>query len=193
VHNRAALWNHALLANAARPSGALSYEPADGSVLSAEQFKRLKEELAAEFSGSGNAGRPMLLEGGLKWQALSLTPADMDFVALKEGAARDIALAFGVPPVLVGLPGDATYANAREAGRALYRQTILPMAGRILNALGSMLSDWMGPVKLAVDTDQISELAEDRAKLWEQVEAASFLSEAEKREMLGFAPEKVSK
>jgi phage portal protein BeeE len=50
-----------------------------------------------------------------------------------------------------------------------------------------MLSDWMGPVKLAVDTDQISELAEDRAKLWEQVEAASFLSDAEKREMLGFA------
>jgi HK97 family phage portal protein len=188
VHNRAAKWNNALLANAARPSGALSYEPADGSVLSAEQFKRLKDELAVEFSGADNAGRPMLLEGGLKWQALSLTPADMDFVALKEGAARDIALAFGVPPVLVGLPGDATYANAREAGRALYRQTILPMAGRILNALGGMLSGWMGPVKLGVDTDQISELAEDRAKLWAQIEAASFLSEAEKRDMLGFGP-----
>jgi HK97 family phage portal protein len=188
VHNGAARWNKALLDNAARPSGALSYEPADGAVLSAEQYQRLKEELSQEFSGAGNAGRPLLLEGGLKWQALSLTPADMDFVALKEGAARDIALAFGVPPVLVGLPGDATYANAREAGRALYRQTILPMAGRVLNALGAMLSDWMGPVKLAVDTDQISELAEDRAKLWEQVEAASFLSDAEKREMLGFGP-----
>lgn len=107
VHNRASRWNKALLDNAARPSGALSYEPADGSVLSADQFKRLKEELATEFSGSGNAGRPLLLEGGLKWQALSLTPADMDFIALKEGAARDIALAFGVPPVLVGLPRDA--------------------------------------------------------------------------------------
>ena len=135
VHNRAAKWNKALLDNAARPSGALSYEPADGSVLSPEQFQRLKDELSSEFSGSGNAGRPLLLEGGLKWQALSLTPADMDFVALKEGAARDIALAFGVPPVLVGLPGDATYANAREAGRALYRQTILPMAARVLNVL----------------------------------------------------------
>jgi HK97 family phage portal protein len=190
VHNRAAKWNKALLDNAARPSGALSYEPADGSVLSGEQFKRLKEELAAEFSGSGNAGRPLLLEGGLKWQALSLTPADMDFVALKEGAARDIALAFGVPPVLVGLPGDATYANAREAGRALYRQTILPMAGRILRGLGDMLSDWLGPVELSVDTDQISELAEDRAKLWEQVGAAGFLSDAEKRDMLGFTAEK---
>src|SRR3954471_13431210 len=172
VHNRAARWNKALLDNAARPSGALSYEPADGSVLSAEQFKRLKDELTSEFSGSGNAGRPLLLEGGLKWQALSLTPADMDFVALKEGAARDIALAVGVPPVLVGLPGDATYANAREAGRALYRQTILPMATRILSGLERMLSDWLGPVKLAVDTDQLSELAEDRAKLWEVVGSA---------------------
>jgi HK97 family phage portal protein len=187
VHNRASRWNKALLDNAARPSGALSYEPADGSTLSADQFQRLKDELGEEFSGTANAGRPLLLEGGLKWQALSLTPADMDFVALKEGAARDIALAFGVPPVLVGLPGDATYANAREAGRALYRQTILPMAARVLNALGAMLSDWMGPVRLAVDTDQISELAEDRAKLWEQVGAAGFLSDEEKRAMLGFA------
>ena len=188
VHNRASRWNKALLDNAARPSGALSYEPADGSVLSADQFKRLKEELASEFSGGANAGRPLLLEGGLKWQALSLTPADMDFVALKEGAARDIALAFGVPPVLVGLPGDATYANAREAGRALYRQTVLPMAGRVLDALSAMLSDWLGEVRLAVDTDQISELADDRAQLWEQVGAAAFLSDAEKRGMLGFEP-----
>jgi HK97 family phage portal protein len=186
VHNRASRWNKGLLDNAARPSGALTYEPADGALLSNEQFSRLKAELESEFSGSTNAGRPLLLEGGLKWQALSLTPADMDFVALKEGAARDIALAFGVPPVLVGLPGDATYANAREAGRALYRQTILPMAGRILDGLSAMLSDWMGPVRLAVDTDQISELAEDRAKLWEQVGAAGFLSDAEKRELLGF-------
>jgi HK97 family phage portal protein len=187
VHNRASRWNKGLLDNAARPSGALTYEPGDGASLSGEQFERLKAELESEFSGTRNAGRPLLLEGGLKWQALSLTPADMDFVALKEGAARDIALAFGVPPVLVGLPGDATYANAREAGRALYRQTILPMAGRILDALSAMLGDWMGPVRLAVDTDQISELAEDRAKLWEQVGAAEFLGDVEKRAMLGFA------
>ncbi|WP_308517486.1 phage portal protein [Sphingomonas flavescens] len=188
VHNKAARWNKALLDNAARPSGALSYEPADGAALSAEQFARLKDELTSEFSGSANAGRPMLLEGGLKWQAMSLTPADMDFVALKEGAARDIALAFGVPPVLVGLPGDATYANAREAGRALYRQTILPMAERVLQELGRMLSDWLGPVRLAVDTDQLSELAEDRARLWDAVGKADFLSDAEKRDMLGFSP-----
>ena len=189
VHNRAAKWNKALLDNAARPSGAMVYAPGDGSTLSGEQFDRLKSELEMQFSGSANAGRPMLLDGGLSWQALSLTPADMDFVALKEGAARDIALAFGVPPVLVGLPGDATYSNAREAGRALYRQTVLPLAGQILTGLGALLGDWLGEVNLEVDTDQVSELAEDRAKLWGMVSTADFVSRDEKRGVVGFAPD----
>ena len=189
VHNRASRWNKALLDNAARPSGALVYESGDGGNLGRDQFDRLKAELTEQFAGSANAGRPLLLDGGLKWQALSMSPADMDFARLKEGAARDIALAFGVPPVLVGLPGDATYANAREAGRALYRQTILPMAETILTGLSAMLSDWMGPVRIAVDTDKISELAEDRARLWQQVGAADFLTRNEKREQIGFAPD----
>ena len=122
-------WNKALLDNAARPSGALVHDSGDGAaLLAAEQFERLRAELEAHFSGAANAGRPLLLEGGLKWQAMSLTPADMDFVGLKAAAAREIALAFGVPPMLLGLPGDATYANYREANRALWRLTVLPMA-----------------------------------------------------------------
>lgn len=142
AHNAAAKWNASLLANAARPSGALIYEPGDGAALAAEQYERLKAELAAQFSGSDNAGRPLLLEGGLKWQPLSLSPADMDFVALKAAAARDIALAFGVPPMLLGLPGDSTYANYKEANRALWRLTVLPMAERILRGIGDALTAW---------------------------------------------------
>ncbi len=190
IHNRASKWNKALLDNAARPSGALVYEPEDGAALSAEQFTRLRTELDQQFAGSGNAGRPMLLEGGLKWHAMSLTPADMDFIRLKEAAARDVALAFGVPPALLGLPGDTAYANMKEAGRALYRQTVLPLMDRILEGLADSLSDWLGKVRLAVDVDQISELNEDRRALWEQVNAATFLTDEEKREMLGFGPRK---
>ena len=187
IHNRASRWNKALLDNAARPSGALSYEPADGASLSNEQFERLRSQIEDHFSGSANAGRPLLLDGGLKWLPMALTPADMDFVALKESAARDIALAFGVPPVLVGLPGDATYANAREAGRALIRHTVLPMAERILAELAEVLGDWIvGGVELRIDKDVITELAEDRERLWRQVSAADFLTRAEKRDQLGF-------
>ena len=186
IHNRASRWNKALLDNAARPSGALTYDPPDGAPLSGPQFERLREEVERQFSGSSNAGRPMLLEGGLRWQALGLSPTDMDFIAVKEAAARDIALAFGVPPVLLGLPGDTAYSNLREAGRALYRQTVLPLAERILSEVTDSLKDWVGPVRLAIDTDAISELAEDRERLWQMVSQADFISADEKRELLGF-------
>jgi HK97 family phage portal protein len=190
IHNAATRWNKALLDNAARPSGALVYDPGDGDAeLSGEQFDRLKAELEAEFSGAANAGRPMLLEGGMKWQAMSLTPADMDFVGLKAAAAREIALAFGVPPMLLGLPGDSTYANYREANRALWRLTVLPMGERILAGISAALAAWWPGVRLRLDVDQVTALAEDRERLWAQVTAADFLSSGEKREMLGFGPE----
>ncbi len=185
VHNAAGKWNKALLDNAARPSGALVYDPGDGAALSAEQFERLKAEMEAGFAGATNAGRPMLLEGGLKWQALSLSPADMDFVGLKAAAAREIALAFGVPPMLLGLPGDATYANYREANRALWRLTVLPLAGTILTALAQGLGGWFEGAALSVDLDHVPALAEDRERLWRSVSGADFLSVEEKRQMLG--------
>jgi HK97 family phage portal protein len=185
IHNAAGQWNRQLLENAARPSGALVYDAGDGAGLTADQFERLKEELAQAFAGPANAGRPMLLEGGLKWQALSLSPADMDFAALKAAAARDIALAFGVPPMLLGLPGDATYANYREANRALWRLTLLPLSAKILGALGEGLAPWFPDARLATDFDRVPALAEDRERLWAQVSAADFLSDDEKRELLG--------
>ncbi len=183
IHNAAARWNKALLDNAARPSGALIHGAKES--LSADQFDRLREELSASFQGAANAGRPMLLEGGLSWQSLSLSPAEMDFVQLKAMAARDIALAFGVPPMLLGLPGDATYANYREAHRALWRQSILPLAAKILDAIAEGLRPWFAGLTLPIDHDRIPALSEDRERLWAQVTAADFLTAAEKRAMVG--------
>lgn len=189
IHNAATAWNRALLDNAARPSGALVYEPGDGASLAHEQFERLKRELDIAFSGAANAGRPMLLDGGLKWQSMALSPADMDFATLKSAAARDIALAFGVPPMLLGLPGDNTYANYREANRALWRLTLLPLAEKLFAALREGLAPWFPEGQLGIDLDRVPALSEDRERLWSQVSDADFLSRAEKRQMLGFLPE----
>lgn len=189
IHNAATHWNRALLENAARPSGALVYETGDGATLAHEQFERLKRELDIAFSGAANAGRPMLLDGGLKWQSMALTPADMDFATLKSAAARDIALAFGVPPMLLGLPGDNTYANYREASRALWRLTLLPLAEKIFAALREGLAPWFPDAQLGIDLDRVPALSEDRERLWSQVSDAEFLSRAEKRQMLGLPPE----
>ncbi len=185
IHNAASQWNRALLENAARPSGALVFDGGDQGPLTTDQFDRLKAELTSAFSGQINAGRPMLLEGGLKWQSLSMSPADMDFATLKAAAARDIALAFGVPPMLLGLPGDNTYANYREANRALWRLTLLPLASKILSGINEGLAPWFKKTQLAVDLDRIPALSEDRERLWSHVSGASFLSDSEKRAMLG--------
>jgi len=189
THNAAAAWNKALLDNAARPSGALVFSGADNGVLSDQQFVRLKRELEEEYRGAQNAGRPLLLEGGLEWKAMSLSPKDMDFMEAKHNAAREIALCFGVPPMLLGIPGDNTYANYQEANRAFFRGTVLPLAQRI----GAALSHWLAPayggsVRLAVDPDRIEALASDRAALWARVTAAPFLTLNEKRIATGYAP-----
>ena len=204
VHNAASAWNKALLDNSARPSGALVYAAGEGRNLSETQFERLKEELAQQFEGARNAGRPMLLDGGLDWKALSLTPKDMDFVEAKNVAAREIALAFGVPPMLLGLPGDNTYANYAEANRAFYRSTVLPLVGRTAQAIvqwlapgygvgGASAADGVGAalgaggaLRLEPDLDRIEALSSERESLWRRVGGAAFLSDAEKREALGF-------
>ncbi len=112
IHNAGSSWNKALLDNAAQPSGALIYKGPEGAPnLTGEQLARLKAELEERYQGAANAGRPMLLEGGLSWTAMSLSPHDMEFIEARHVAAREIALAFGVPPMLLGIPGDNTYSQ----------------------------------------------------------------------------------
>lgn len=186
LHNAAGAWNKALLDNSARPSGALVYGGAGN--LSDEQFDRLKEELEQNFSGSANAGRPLLLEGGLDWRPLSLSPKDMDFLEARNAAAREIALAFGVPPMLLGIPGDATYANYSEASRVLWRQTVLPLARRLGQELTFWLSPAFGTARLALepDLDAVEALSFEREALWRRVNEANFLTEDEKRQAVGY-------
>jgi HK97 family phage portal protein len=189
VHNAAGAWNKALLDNAARPSGALVFGGA-GSGLTDPQFERLKAELETNYQGAGNAGRPLLLDGGLDWKPLSLSPQEMDFMSAKNGAAREIALAFGVPPLLLGLPGDNTHANYAEANRAFYRQTVIPLVRRTAEALAHWLSPaWGASVTLEPDLDAIEALSGERESLWRRVTAADFLTAEEKRAAVGYGRE----
>ena len=187
IHNQASRWNKGLLDNSARPSGALVYAPKEGGSLSEEQFARLKVELEDGYAGASHAGRPLLLDGGLDWKAMGLTPKDMDFIEAKNAASRDIALAFGVPPMVLGIPGDNTYSNYQEANRAFYRFTILPLVARTAGEFAA----WLGPefgrdLKLQLDADQVEGLSLEREALWRRVGRADFLSEDEKREAVGY-------
>lgn len=191
-HNEASKWNQSMLQNGARPSGALILkhdETRASSHLSDEEFVRLKEQIDTIYSSSINAGKPLLLEGGLEWKEMSLSPRDMDFLEAKNMAAREIALAFGVPPQLLGIAGDVTYNNMQEARLSLWEETIIPILDHMVDAL----NHWIVPIfghdlKISYDVDNISGLAEKREKIWSRLENASFLTQNEKRAILGLSP-----
>ena len=188
IHSAGASWAKALLDNAARPSGALivSGNEMGDNRLTQAQFKRLKDELESLYSGAQNAGRPLLLEGGLDWKPMGHSPAEMDFISARREAAREIALAFGVPPMILGLPGDITYSNYKEANLAFYRQTILPLVRKTALALSKFLKPWFGEnIGIEADEDGLPALAEERFMRWQTVTAADFLTQSEKRTLLG--------
>ena len=133
---------------------------------------------------------------------MSLSPKDMDFIEAKHVAAREIALALGVPPMLLGIPGDNTYANYQEANRTFWRQTVLPLVNRTAMAL----SAWLAPaytgsdpagltpghasshLDLRPDLDAIEALSTEREALWTRLDKATFLTPNEKRSAVGYGP-----
>lgn len=183
-HNLSMSWMQALLQNSARPSGALVMK--DDASLGDEQFNRLKVQIDDQYSGAKNAGRPMLLEGGLSWQQMGLSPTDMGIIEAKNSSARDVALAFGVPPQLLGIPGDNTYSNYQEARLAFWEDTVIPL----LDLIAGEWTQWLGEgqVELRPDLDQIPAIADKRQKLWDMADKATDLTVNERRELKGYTP-----
>jgi HK97 family phage portal protein len=191
THNASGAFNKALLDNSATPAGAFVYSgnPTNGNAMADDQYARLKEMLDDQMTGTRNAGRPMILEGGLDWKTMSIDPDKMQFVEAKNMAAREIALALGVPPMLLGIPGDNTYANYAEANRAFYRQTVVPLAKWLARALTHWFADHLErDMRLEIDLDTIEGLRSERMELWSQVDKTTFLTINEKRELLGWQP-----
>ena len=190
-HNEAAKWNTALLQSSGRPSGALVYNPnnKDGyDSLTDEQRQTLKAELENYYQGAQHAGRPLVLEGGLDWREMALSPKDMDWTTGKDMAAREIALAFHVPPQLVGIDGSLTYANFEQARLAFFDDAVLPMVNHIRDELNNWLAPKFGSdVRLDYDRNAIEALAPRREKIWKRIQEADFMTINEKRAALGLS------
>ena len=185
--NASSAWNLALLQNGARPSGAFVVEN-DGETLTDEQRNHLKSELDRNYTGKTKAGRPMLIEGGIKWQEMSINPKDMDWIQGRSTSARDVALAYGVPPQLLGIPGDNTYSNYKEAKQAFYLDTVIPLSKAWAFYLNNWLVEAFGDESLYLcpDINSIEALEPMRAEKFTQVSGAGFLTINEKRELLGY-------
>lgn len=196
IVNSALKWNYSLLKNSARPSGAFVVSMPSGSTgtsatagtLSEEQFQRLREQVQQD-SGTDAAGRPLILEGGLDWKEMSLSPKDMEFEGNMWAAARLIATAFGVPPQLVNIPGDSTYNNMLEAKLSLWQETVLPLLDLFLDAFNNWLTpiyDAKKTIFICYDLNSIPAIEEARYAKLERLSSVSYLTIDEKRQLAGF-------
>tara|TARA_Y100000114_G_scaffold155622_1_gene180276 strand:+ start:1216 stop:3573 length:2358 start_codon:yes stop_codon:yes gene_type:complete len=195
-HNYSAKHNVNLLMNGARPSGAIVFKPKDevgqSVQLTESQRQQLLSDLELRFAGTDNAGRAMLLEGDFDWKEMGLSPKDMDFLQMKNMSARDIAMCFGVPSQLVGIPDAQTYSNVQEARLALYEETIIPLIKRIESDLNEYLIPMFDDrLKIRYDIDSIPAMAERRRRIYENVTVAvreGIISRNEARNRLGLEP-----
>ena len=181
-------WNKALLDNDARPAGAFTVKDAEGkpSTLGDEQFKQLREEIEGHYSGSRNAGRPMLLEGGLEWQPMSMSMKDMDHREGMLTMARFTAGVYHVPPQLVNIPGESTYNNYEQAKLAFWSDTVLPLLGVILDGLNRWLTPMYGPdLFIGYDPEEIPALEPLRKQKHDRINSAQYLTTNEKRHAMG--------
>ena len=119
-----------------QPSGALSTE----QNIEDNSFERLKNNLMKHIQVANNSGKPLILEGGLKWQPFGFTARDAEFLGGKTSAKLDVCETLKVPPQLLGIEGSQTYANYEQARAAFYEDAAIPLFNNLL----ASLNRWLG-------------------------------------------------
>ena len=183
--NEYAKSNKAMLENGMTPSGVLWTD----SEVSDTSFNRLQEQFNGKYAGAKNSGKPMILDGGLKWQGMSFSPRDMEFVSGKRLSQLDVCQVLRVPPQIIGIEGSQTFANYEQARAAFYEDEVIPMVNGLLSELlGFLRKDFKLPptYKLIVDTDGITALEPRRAERNKVIDGLTSLKVDEKRAAMGY-------
>lgn len=102
--------------NGLRPSGVLTTK--DSSTLKKDQRDDIYEHVVGRFGGENN-GKPLVLEAGLGWQALAITPGDAEMIQSRQFSVEDCCRWFGVPPHMIGHTSNST-----SWGTGLEQQTL---------------------------------------------------------------------
>jgi HK97 family phage portal protein len=186
LHNAAITWNKNVALNGGTPP---MYAIADG--ITEDDATVLKEKYRAINGGAQNAGDLKIVPGEMKLQTLAVRPNDAEWEKAVNMCARMILMTLGVPSELMNDAANKTYSNQREANKAFYTQTCIPIAEKIFAAISRDAAQYYkdDPI-ICIDKDQIEDLSEQRdrmATIAERLVRSRIIDENEAREMLGFA------
>jgi len=175
-------WNLALLHNDMRPPGIIvTDEP-----LGPTKKREIQTKFESAWAGAANAGRSLFLEGGLEWKPAGMTIKDADWVEMMKVYLRQMAALFDVPSELLGDSENKTYSNMKEARRAFYLETVLPLCDFIIDEFNrSIVPLWGKGMWLQIDRANIEALQDDWKERAQLVNQLDFLTWNEKRKYIG--------
>jgi len=181
--NSATEWNKSVLDNEGKPGMIFKIV---GNV-SMEQLDELERKLAEDHGGPSNAGKDLIITGerGTDAKPYSWSPKDLDFNEGDLRLSRKIAMGYGVPPMLLGIPGEATFANYKEARLAFWESTIMFYLNYYREELNNWLYEPDGDKSIDYNLDEVPALASKREMIWNRAQDSDFLTINEKREMTG--------
>lgn len=129
-------WNKVALQNRAITDGVFSFD----NVLTQDQWDEARKQVRDQHQGSENARTPWVLGSGAKWNQMSLSPVEMDFLNSRKMTREEICSIFQVPPPMVGIYENATLANIETARKILWVDTVIPLLDGLQEVLNRSLA-----------------------------------------------------
>ena len=129
--------------------------------LTQEQFEEARRQVREKFLDKSRRREPWVLGAGAKWNQMSLTPVEMDFIASRMSNQRAIASAFGIDPWWLGDKSASTYNNVSEARKALYEDVIIPLLDDVRSTINLRMSPMYGNIHVTYDLSGVPALRED--------------------------------
>ena len=186
-------WNRAMLNNSGRPSGVFYYPPKTIGAVEGQDFigaKKLNEDLKNVFSGSENAGKAVILQGGLQFKEVSYNMKDLDFLSGLKFSRETIASRLGIPLQLFGSEKSSSYNNYKEAREHFQQDTCIPFMNNFLKFISiSVLHDLFPEFQkynLCVDIKKTDHSINKEIEKMVKINPMSFLTVNEKRELSGY-------
>jgi len=135
------------LNNGAQPSGVIK----SPGMMTSEQVNSLRDQFNERYSGAANAGRTLVIDGGLEWSAAQISPEDSELLETRKFGVEEICRLFQVPPPLVQDYSHNTFTNSETAGRWFAMFCLAPWARKIEAEFARSLFGTNSPHELELD------------------------------------------
>jgi HK97 family phage portal protein len=187
----ASVYREQLWRNGARVAGYLR-RPKDAPDWSPDARNRFRAEWNAQYTGdSPAAGGTPLLEDGMAFEGAGVTPREAQYVEARKLTREEVAVAYHVPPVMLGLMQGVNFGSVRELHRMLYQDTLPPWLMQISQDIECQLLEDLDPQGARTGTvyvefnlkGKLQGSFEEQAKSFQSAVGGPYMTRSEARAM----------